>query len=802
MKDTATTSTIKCIHCGDDCGRYPVVWEEKNFCCQGCLTVYQLLNQNKLNQYYTIVDTPGIRTESHDYGNKYAFLDNDEIKTQILDFSQGDISKVTLFIPSIHCSSCIWLLENLHIMDAGIKNSLVHFTKKEVSITFNHEQISLRRLVELLASVHYIPQINLQKTQAESKRASNTRLIAKIGVAGFAFGNIMLLSMPEYLSFRDDLDSNFQNFFGWVSVLLSLPVLLFSSSEYLLSAWKNLRHGMVNIDLPISIGIVALAGQSYFEIFSGIGTGYLDSLAGFIFFLLIGKWYQNQTYQSLAFDRDYTSYFPVAVTVLEDGAEKSVPLHSIKPGDRLLIRNHELIPADGQIVKGEGNIDYSFVTGESLPVARNEGDDLFAGGRQIGSALEMVVHKEVSQSQLTQLWNENTSTEKSTSRIRSLIDRLSRNFTVSVLVIALLTAIYWYIADPSIALMAFTSVLIVACPCAIALSMPFSFGAAMRFFGFNGFYLKNTDVVERLSHVDTVVFDKTGTITSNDRHEVTVLMDNLSEAERIAVRSLARQSAHPLSKALFEWLQCESNANVMDYMEIPSSGIKGVVDGMAIRLGSAAFVLQQHEEEEVFASQIYVSINGEFKARYAIRNSYRKGMEQIVMALGRDKELHLISGDNDAERPYLTRIFGNENRLHFNMSPQQKLEYVARLKAEGRHVLMIGDGLNDAGALNTSDVGISIADDIYQFSPACDAILEAARFDQLEQFIRFTHTSLNIVKVSYGISILYNLVGLAFAVQGLLSPIIAAILMPLSSVTVVSFVTFTTRWAAKIRFKD
>lgn len=802
MKDTATASTIKCVHCGDDCGRYPVVWDDKNFCCQGCLTVYQLLNQNKLNQYYKIADTPGIRTESHDYGNKYAFLDNDEIKTQILDFSQGDISKVTLFIPSIHCSSCIWLLENLHIMDAGIKNSLVHFTKKEVSITFNHQQISLRRLVELLASVHYIPQINLQKTQAESKRASNTRLIAKIGVAGFAFGNIMLFSMPEYLSFRNDLDSNFQNFFGWANVLLSLPVLLFSGSDYLVSAWKNLRRGIVNIDLPVSIGIVALASQSYFEIFSGTGTGYLDSLAGFVFFLLIGKWYQNKTYQSLAFDRDYTSYFPVAVTVLEDGAEKSVPLHNIKTGDRLLIRNHELIPADGQIVKGQGNIDYSFVTGESLPVARNEGNDLFAGGRQIGSALEMVVHKEVSQSQLTQLWNENTSTEKSTSRIRSLIDRLSRNFTVSVLIIALLTAIYWYIADPTIALMAFTSVLIVACPCAIALSMPFSFGAAMRFFGFNGFYLKNTDVVERLSRADTVVFDKTGTITTNNHHEVTVLTDTLTEDERIAVRSLARQSAHPLSKALFEWLQCESRANVMDYMEIPSSGIKGVVDGMTIRLGSAAFVLQQREEEEVFASQIYISINGKFKARYAIRNSYRKGMQQIIAALGRDKELHLISGDNDAERSYLTKIFGSESRLHFNMSPQQKLEYVARLKAEGRHVLMIGDGLNDAGALNTSDVGISIADDIYQFSPACDAILEAARFDQIEQFIRFTHTSLNIVKISYGISVLYNLVGLAFAMQGLLSPIIAAILMPLSSITVVSFVTFTTRWAAKVKFKD
>ncbi len=304
--------SVKCVHCGDDCGKYPVVWEGKNFCCHGCKTVYQMLNQNKLNQYYKMVDTPGVKVEHQDFGNKYAFLDNDEIKEKLLDFSEGEISKVTLYIPSIHCASCIWLLENLQTLDKGVKHSLVNFVKKEVSITFNHQEITLRHLVELLASIHYIPQINLNQLEGKEKPTADRELLIKIGIAGFAFGNIMLLSMPEYLSFGRELDEEYRNFFGWVNIFLSLPVLFYSSNEYLLSAYKNLRHKIINIDLPISLGILALSLQSYYEILSGTGPGYLDSFTGFVFFLLIGKWYQNKTYQSLSFDRDYKSYFPVA----------------------------------------------------------------------------------------------------------------------------------------------------------------------------------------------------------------------------------------------------------------------------------------------------------------------------------------------------------------------------------------------------------------------------------------------------------------------------------------------------------
>jgi len=350
-------------------------------------------------------------------------------------------------------------------------------------------------------------------------------------------------------------------------------------------------------------------------------------------------------------------------------------------------------------------------------------------------------------------------------------------------------------------LLAFTSVLIVACPCAIALSMPFSFGTTMRIFGGKGLYLKNTGVVERLTKIDTVVFDKTGTITHNRSKNVALADGHLTTAETIAVKSLARQSAHPLSAAVFDYLDSDHIDEVDGFMEIPAAGIKGTVDGMKVKVGSMDFIQHEGEYAETAASEVFVSIDGVFKARFTIESRYREGINAVIETLLPNYELHLLSGDNDAEKQKLSLMFGNSERLHFRQSPNDKLQYIRKLKLQKKHVLMIGDGLNDAGALNASDVGISIADDIYQFSPACDAILESGRFADLVKFIRFSGISLNVVKASYFISIIYNIVGLTFAVQGLLSPIIAAILMPLSSVTVVTFVTFATRIAARVKLK-
>jgi Cu+-exporting ATPase len=781
----------KCIHCGEDCGKYPVIHNDNAFCCHGCKAVFQILHEKDLTQYYSIAENPGIKVDDNQFGKKYAYLDNEEIVSKLLSFSEDGISQVTLYIPAIHCSSCIWLLENLNTLNPSIIQSTVHFVKKEVTILFKDENISLRQIVEMLASIHYIPKITLENIEEEKNKKSNKALIYKIGIAGFCFGNTMLLSVPEYLPGKELIGENFRSFFGLLNFILALPVFFYSSSDYLLSAYKNLRHKIINIDLPISLGIITIFVESSYEIFSKSGTGYMDSLTGLVFFLLIGKWYQNKTYQSLSFERDYKSYFPVAVTKLENGNEESIPIKKLKKGDIILIRNQELIPADARLLKGSGQIDYSFVTGESRPIMKKAGEEVFAGGKQMGNSIEIQIEKEIEQSKLTQIWNQKANSEDKGRKLVSVIDSVSKYFTIIIILVALGTGIFWFFTDVSVVLNAFTSVLIVACPCALALSIPFAFGNMMRLLGRKGFYLKEAQVIESLSKVDTIVFDKTGTITYGSGKHISFVGTPLNSEEKMFVKSLSRHSTHPLSMSLSQFLLDQQQLEVTDYREIKGRGIIGKIKSIEIRLGSAEFVGEE-TSKVVGASQVYVAIDKKIRGYFTIKNQYRSGLNELIDSLHKNFELHLISGDNESEKENLSEFFKEDKNLHFNQSPQEKLEYIKKLQNNGKKVLMIGDGLNDAGALAESYTGISVADDVFQFSPACDAILDAENFKNIGQFIKLSRKSLWVVYFSFAISFLYNIIGLSFAIQGLLSPIIAAILMPISSVTVVGFVTIST----------
>ncbi len=781
-----------CVHCGEDCGNSPVVWNNMNFCCNGCKTVYQLLNENKLYSYYKIEETPGIRVENADFGNKYAYLDNEEVKEKLFEFSQDEIKKITLYIPSIHCSSCIWLLENLNRLHSGIKQSITNFVKKEVSITFNESEITLRQVVELLASIHYIPQISLAKATEVQNRQNNKLLYMRIGVAAFGFGNTMMLSFPEYMPGSELMSQTFRSAFGYLNFAFALPVLLFSGSEYLLSAFKNLRKGILNIDLPISIGMLAIFLQSSYEIFSKSGAGYMDSLSGFVFFLLIGKWYQAKTYQALSFERDYKSYFPIAVTKLLGQTEESILIENLKKDDVILVRNQELIPADGVLSKGTAFIDYSFVTGESKPIKKEIGHDVYAGGRQIGASIEITIKAEVKQSKLTTLWEQNDTKSSEKHSLSELTDKVSRNFTYIVLSVAFLTLFYWLWADSSLAIKAFTSVLIVACPCALALSIPFTFGNTMGVFGRLGFYLKNSAVVEELAKINSFVFDKTGTLTQADKQNVKFVGNELNSEQVAVIKSLTRNSTHPVSASVYKSLDSDKWIDLKEFREIPSRGVVAFWDSAKVKLGSKEFIFGEshNAENEETKGKAYLSINEQYLGYFSIENEYRQGLQDVLNGL-KNNELHLVTGDNDLEKQNLIQLFGTDKNLHFNQLPQDKLEFVRKLKKQGKNVLMVGDGLNDAGALNESSVGISIADNIYHFSPACDAILEANKFYKLLSFIRFSKTAVRIVYFSYFLSVLYNIAGLYFAVTGKLSPIIAAILMPASSVSVVAFVSLS-----------
>lgn len=789
----------ECIHCGQDCGKNPVMWDSKPFCCNGCSMVYQILSEKKMEQYYDIMPTPGIKVDNAFVpDSRYAYLDNAEIASKLLEFSDGGVSRVVLFIPAIHCSSCIWLLENLDGLHAGIMHSHVNFVRKEVSITFRDSELSIRQLVELLHSIHYIPDLSYKKTGKDDYQKSNRRDLMKIGVAGFAFGNIMLLSFPEYVPGGEAVDQLLSNTFGFVSFLLAIPVITYCSSGFFLSAFKSLKKKIINIDLPISIGIIALFLESSYEIFAGNGPGYMDSLAGLLFFMLIGRWYQNRTYQSLSFDRDYRSYFPIAVTRIQDGKEEFVQLKELKPDDIILIRNNELIPADSELVEGDGSIDYSFVTGESVPVYKKTGEFLFAGGKQTGAAIKVKIQKDVKQSYLTQLWNEDKTSVHDNENMQSIVNKVSHYFTIIILVIAFSAFAYWSFISLGKAVYIFASILIVACPCALALTIPFTFGNVMRLFGRNGFYIKNTHVIEKLTHADTVVFDKTGTLTYSRSMNVEWNGESLSEDEKQMIRSVSFNSTHPLSIIVSDFLSNYALSGVENYKEIAGAGVMGMVNKQKVLLGSAAFITGKPSQDEVRLSSVYVSIDNKFRGYFSLANQYRDGLNDVVAGLGK-MELHMLTGDNDAEKTNLYAYFDQKGFLLFNQSPIDKLNYINKLKSEGRSVIMMGDGLNDAGALMHADIGITIADDVYHFSPACDAILQSSKFKQLHKFIRFTHTAKNIVFVSYGISFLYNIVGLTFAIQGLLSPIVAAILMPLSSITVVAFVSLAVAQMARLR---
>jgi len=793
-------SSVLCYHCGDRVGNRGVQFDDKSFCCSGCRSVYEILRAGDLCTYYALSSAPGSAPSDAPRG-RFTFLDDQEIRRRMLDFSDGTTATVTLSIPSLHCSSCIWLLESLHKIDSGILHSRVDFLRKQVLIRFDEQRTSLRRIVELVADLGYEPELGLDEARERTKNADTTRsLYYKIGIAGFSFANIMLFSFPEYLS-GGALGPELKRIFGLLNLGLALPVFAYSASDYFRSAVTGVRRRMLNIDVPIALGLMIVFLRSVVEILAETGPGYFDSMTGLVLFLLVGRVFQSKTYDGLNFERTYASYFPLAVTVRRNDTEQMTPVSRLAVGDRMVIRHGEIVPADAVLMEGIGRIDYAFVTGESAPVEVPAGKVVYAGGRQVGGVVEMEVVKEVSQGYLTHLWREFPSSGEREARWTTYANTVGKYFTYGVLLIALFVAAYWLPRDIGTALDAVTGVLIVACPCALALATPFAYGTAMRILGRHGLYLKRAGVVESLARVDTVVFDKTGTIAHAGSSRPVFVGAPLAPGELQSIVTLAAQSGHPLSRWLAVNLDAAPAGTALGFREHAGEGIEGQVGTHGVCLGSPAFVARMTGEScgdqgDPGASHVVVAVDGVVRGYFAIGNQYREGLAGLISRLRKRYELSLLSGDNDSERQRLRGIFGDQADLRFHQSPSDKVAAVQALQRLGKKVMMIGDGLNDGAALNRSDVGVAIAERPGAFSPAADAILDGGRLADLRAFLDFTRSVRVVVLAAFLISLIYNFAGFTFAARGVLSPLIAAILMPLSSITVVAWSTLLTRFMA------
>ncbi|WP_017259084.1 heavy metal translocating P-type ATPase [Pedobacter arcticus] len=782
-----------CYHCGDECSSKLLLKDEKNFCCNGCLNVYSILAAGNLQNYYKLNNYPGASQKKEIQA--FDYLNIPEITAKLVNYQDTDKTIVTLYLPAIHCSSCIWLLEHLNKLDAGVTESRVDFLKKQIYLQFNHNHTKLQQIAQLLTSIGYEPLISLQDV-VNNDVSKKDRLIPKIAVAGFCFGNVMLLAFPAYFGIAPS-ERHFGEFFSLLSLAFCIPAVFYSGLDYFKRAYVSLKQGVLNIDFPLALGIAVLLIRTIADYVFNVGEGFADTLTGLVFFLLIGKLVQQKTYHHLSFERDYRSFFPVAVDVInENGEIIPIALENIKEGDRISVKNQEIIPADAILLNGNALIDFSFVTGESKPIQKVLGEIIYAGGRQTAGSLELEVIKPVSQSYLTGLWNNESFQKANDNKTKTFVTKVSHYFSIILLSLATLTLLFWLPYSWQTGLNAFTAILIIACPCALALSTPFTMGAALSIFDKNKFYLKNTDVVEQLAAIDTIVFDKTGTVTLADNNSIEFIGNVLNGLESNIIYSICKNSSHPLSRKICGFLNTSKVIAIEDFKEIPGKGMHTIYQGYEIFIGSTSFVPHASTRLVDFP-QVHININGEYLGYFKINQKLRPQLGELMLSLSTNYQTYLISGDGNQDNSLLKHYFKSESHLLYQQSPQDKLDFIAKQQRNDAKVLMIGDGLNDAGALQQSNSGIAVTDNINNFTPGSDAILDGTSFHLLPDFLKFSKATVNIIHLSFCIAVCYNIIGISFAIQGKLSPLIAAILMPLSTVTIILFTSISTHIQAK-----
>jgi Cu2+-exporting ATPase len=796
---TSRGGGASCDHCGLPVPAALIAeGAERQFCCQGCRFVYEAIHEQGLERFYELrdeseADSPPARTTDRSYRE---FDDPAFRQRYCRDLASGE-RYTELYLEGVHCAACVWLVERVPVVSQGVVEVRLEVGRARATVRWDPEKVELSAVARLLDSLGYPPHPYRRAAARDLARREDRAMLVRIGVAGAVAGNVMLIAFALYGGMFHGMEREYSTLFRWSSLLLSLPAVLWCANVFYRGAWAALRTRALHMDLPISLGILAGSAWGAWNTIRGAGEIYFDSVTVLVFLLLVGRLIQRRQQRAASDSAELLfSLTPTSARRVEKGEVQEVPLEALAPGDLVEARAGDAVPADGVVEEGRSSLDLSLLTGESRPVAIEEGGRVHAGTTNLASRLLVRVESTGEDTRVGRLMRMVEEASRRRAPVVALADRISGWFVLGVLILAAVTVAIWLRLDPAHAVDHAVALLIVTCPCALGLATPLAVSAAIGQASRVGILVKGGDVLEALARPGRMWLDKTGTLTEGR----TALRSWWGEEEvRPLVAAVEAHSSHPIALGFAEALGPAPEELHAEILQTTGGGLEGRVGEREVTVGSPLFVERaagglpagaRGEVERLTASglsPVAVAVDGRVAAVAGFGDELRPDAAATLARIRRSGwKVGILSGDHpEVVAAVAERLALAESDCRGGVLPEQKLEVVR--EEEGRRtVAMVGDGVNDAAALAAATVGIGVHGGAEAALAAADVFLARPGTRPVARLLEGSRRTMGVIRRNLLLSLVYNLAGASLAMAGLISPLLAAILMPASSLTVIT----------------
>ncbi|MDR5866633.1 heavy metal translocating P-type ATPase [Halomonas koreensis] len=800
----AADSAPGCYHCGSrvpEDAPWTITLDDAvhPLCCPGCEAVAHAIVDGGLASYYRfrteLPERPDDRQAAR--AETWAVFDDPGLQARFVHPEPDGGVHATLAVEGITCAACAWLIEHRLNALAGVTASAVNLTHHRVRVSWDPARLAFSRILAEMAAIGYQAQPYEPDAAQHRLRREERMNVRRLIVAAVGMMQVMMFSIPLYVAGEDGLGADFDALFHWLAFALTTPVVLFSAQPFFAGAWRDLQTRQLGMDVPVSLAIGSAYLASAWAVIAGHGDVYFDSAAMFTFFLLFGRYVEMRARRrSGRAGNALADALPLsAIRLAEDGAERILPSSELAAGDRVLVRPGHGVPADGVIESGASSLDESMLTGETLPVTRGVGEAVTGGSQNIESPLTVRVTRAGRDARAASLVDLTDRAFASRPRIARVTARLAHHFVLQVLLIAAAVALAWWFIDPARAFWVTLSVLVVTCPCALALATPTAVTAGHGQLHRRGVLLTRADALETLAGLDRVILDKTGTLTAGEISLARVRpLDGGDEARLAAVAAaLEAHSEHPIARAFRPYRRVGLNAE--DVVSRPGRGLEGRLDGRAWRLGTPEFAAPEARPAPPDDGHwLLLAEAGTPRAWFALRDRLRDDAAEAIAAFrARGLAVELLSGDTEAATRALAERLGIAT-WHAKASPEDKLDRLRAAQAGGDRVAMVGDGINDVPVLAGADLAIAMNGATDLARTRADAVLLGPRLARIVEAIDIGRATRRIIRQNLAWALIYNLAALPLAAMGWVPPWLAALGMSASSLVVVGNALRLARW--------